>query len=249
MTGIRGLFCATAALMVLLTAPTLAQQIYVDDLPICDERPTVETVIRFDFYRWCLESVYQHPDDAELNLTALAFAEDGSLYVARPLHGEVLVMRDSDGDRLPDSPQVVVGGLTLPNALVVHDGQLYIAGGAFIHRYDPAADALEILVDDLPSGTGFWTGGLAVGPDERLYVSTGAPCDFCEPDDPARGAVLSYRLDGSDRQIVASGLRHPAGLAWHRDRLWVTDSARDDLMDLPWLDELNRVPADGAHFG
>ena len=70
------------------------------------------------------------------------------------------------------------------------------------------------LVDDLPSGGGFWTGGIAVGGDGRIYVATGAPCDFCVPDDPARGAVLSFALDGSDRQIVATGLRQPADLAF-----------------------------------
>ena len=72
-------------------------------------------------------------------------------------------------------------------------------------------------------------------------MATGAPCDFCVPDDPARGAVLSYALDGSDRQIVATGLRQPADLAFQGADLWVTDSARAGLFDTPDLDELDRV--------
>jgi glucose/arabinose dehydrogenase len=79
-------------------------------------------------------------------------------------------------------------------------------------------------------------------------VATGAPCDHCLPDDPARGAVLSFTLEGDDRQIVARGLRHPAGLAFAAGALWTVDTARDALFDTPDLDELNQVTP-GAHFG
>jgi glucose/arabinose dehydrogenase len=182
----------------------------------------------------------------ELSFTALATSPDGTLFAARPLFGEVLALTDMDGDRLPDTPRVVARGLTLPNGLSYHQGALYISGGS--HLYRLVGDTPEILVDDLPSGEGFWTGGLTIGPDERLYVAIGAPCDFCIPADPGRGAILSFALDGSDRQIVAGGLRQPSDLAFVREMLWTVDTARDGLFDVPDLDELNRV-APGAHFG
>ena len=53
-----------------------------------------------------------------------------------------------------------------------------------------------LIVDDLPSGTGFWTGGLAIGSGGRLYVAVGAPCGNCEFDERERGAILSMNLDG-----------------------------------------------------
>ena len=166
------------------------------------------------------------------------------MYAARPLTGEVVALTDSDGDHLPDTQSVVAEGLTLPNGLAYHDGALYISGGSHIYRLH--GSQLETLVDDLPSGGGFWTGGIAVA--DRIYVATGAPCDFCVPDDPARGAILSFALDGSDRQVVATGLRAPADLAFLDGVLYVVDSARDGLFDTPDLDEVNRVTR-GANFG
>jgi glucose/arabinose dehydrogenase len=216
-------------------------------LPPCDQRPGWRFAPRVNAPWWCFEEVIAEKNAGELAFTALAFAPDGRLFAARPLHGQVLMLRDTDGDFLPDSPQIIADNLTLPNALVYHNSALYIAGGQHLYRL-PDAGTLEILVDDLPSGTGFWTGGLAIGADERLYVGIGAPCDDCLWENPERGAILSFALDGSDKQLVAQGLRQPAGLAFYQGALWVTDTARYDLAATPALDELNQVTA-GAHFG
>lgn len=193
----------------------------------------------------CLEDVINDLSLGELAFTALAVSPDNTLYATRPYEGSVYAFTDSDGDYLPDSPRLVADGLTLPNGLAWHEGALYIAGGAYVYRL--GNDALTTLVDDLPVGEGFWTGGIAVGGD-RIYVTTGAPCDFCVPDDPARGAVLSFDLDGNDRQIVATGLRQPSDLAFLNGVLYVVDSARDGLFNTPDLDEINRVEP-GAFFG
>jgi glucose/arabinose dehydrogenase len=216
------------------------------DLPPCAERPTFIDPPQVNGNLWCLEQVIQDDSGGELAFTALAAAPDGTLYAARPLHGQILALNDTDGNGLPDSPHVVADGLTLPNGLVYHDGVLYVSGGSHIYRLND--DKVETLVDDLPTGTGFWTGGITVGEDGRLYVAIGAPCDWCEPDDPTRGAILSFNLDGGDRQIVARGLRQPADVTFLNGVLWTADTARDGLADTPDLDELNRVEP-GAFFG
>lgn len=194
----------------------------------------------------CLEQVIHDPSLGELAFTALAVSPENTLYAARPLAGQVLALDDTDGDYLPDTPRVVAEGLTQPNGLAYYDDALYISGGTRIYRWRDGA--LETLVDDLPAGSGFWTGGIAVGEDERLYVATGAPCDFCAFSDEARGAVLSFDLNGDERQVVARGLRQPADLAFQNGALYVVDSARDGLFDTPDLDEINHVQP-GAFFG
>lgn len=231
-----------ASLLLLLTliAPATGQE-----LPPCPERPRQIDPPWVDGLSFCLEEVIRDESAGELGFTALAVGDDGTLYAARPLYGQLLALTDTDGDGLPDTAQVIADGLTLPNALAYHDGALYIAGGEHIYRLRDGD--LVTLVDDLPAGAGFWTGGIAISPDERLYVATGANCDFCVPD-AGRGVIYSYALDGSDRQTVAEGLRQPAALAFAGGDLWVTDSARHDLFDTPGLDEINRVQA-GAHFG
>lgn len=215
-------------------------------LPPCDQRPTHVDPPWVNSEHWCLELVIADESGGELAFTALAAAPDGTLYAARPLAGAVYALRDADGDGLPDTPALAADGLTLPNGLAYAGGALYITGGP--HLYRLRGGQLVMLVDDLPSGAGFWTGGVAVGDDGRLYVAIGAPCDRCQPDDPAQGAILSFAPDGSDRHIVAQGLRHPADVAFLNGELWTLDTARDGLFAEPDLDELNRVTP-GAHFG
>lgn len=221
-------------------ASSSAQELPCDQRPNHLDQPWIKSGLA------CLEEVINDPGAGELAFTALATAPDGTLYAARPLAGDVLALVDTDGDALPDTPRAVANGLTLPNGLDYHDGALYISGGAHVYRLRDGV--LEMLVDDLPSGGGFWTGGIAAGDDGRLYVATGAPCDFCIPDNPQRGAVLSFALDGSDRQIVATGLRQPADLAFDGADLWVVDGAREGLFDTPDLDELNRVMPDAVQM-
>lgn len=195
-----------------------------DTLP-CADRPTVIIgELYADLMRWCVESVFHDRLLEPLSFTAMEVAPDGTLYATMPLRGAVAAIRDTDGDELPDAMEILAEGLTRPNGLVYHDEDLYVAGGANIYRISTTG-AVDIMVDDLPSGTGFWTGGLAIGGDGRLYVAMGAPCDNCEFDERERGAILSMNLDGDDRQIVASGFRQPADIAWYRGRLWTLDSA------------------------
>lgn len=235
----------TLVLLTLIPAPghSAAQE-----LPRCPERPDPIGLPRAEPFMWCLERVVQAPDDGDpMPWTALATAPDGRLFAARPLKGEVWLIADSDGDRLPDTPQLAADSLTLPNALTYHHGALYIAGGPHIYRLPDEGD-LEILVDDLPAGTGLWTGGILITGDERIVVGISAPCENCIPAEPERAALLSFDLNGGDRRLLAEGLRHPAGLALHNGEIYVTDSARAGLVDVPWLDELNRIDS-GAHYG
>lgn len=219
-----------------------------DDLPRCLERQHVVSLPRTNNQLFCLERPIDL-DEGEQALSAIAFDEQGTLYAARPYQGSVVAFHDSDGDGLPDAMRTLVEGLRLPNGLLWHEGALYIVGDGRIYRYANAT--LETLVDDLPAGRGFLMSGIAIH-DGQLYVGIPAPCDACVPENPLRGTVLRMALDGTQRQVVARGLRYPAALAVHRGALWVTDTARDGLYETPALDELNVIPLDEAavpHFG
>jgi glucose/arabinose dehydrogenase len=216
------------------------------ELPECQDRPTWTDPPWVNGLEWCLERVLKDDSAGELGYTALAAVPDGTLYAARPNSGEILLLVDEDGDGLPETPRVVADGLTMPNGLAFYEDALYITGAQHIYRMDSDFQ-VEMLVDNLPWGAGFWTGGLTIGPDERIYVAVGATCDYCEQTDTTRGAIWSYTLDGSDPQQVANGLRQPGDVAFHDGVLWTLDSARDGL-DAPDLDEINRV-TEGANFG
>src|SRR5262249_25564746 len=82
-------------------------------LPKCQDRPTWVDPPWVQGSDWCLERLVQDDSAGELSYTALAAAPDGTLYAARPYAGQVLALRDTDGDGLPETPQVVAEGLTL----------------------------------------------------------------------------------------------------------------------------------------
>jgi glucose/arabinose dehydrogenase len=239
---LRQYFTGLAALLLCVTGAMSSAQ----ELPPCFERSTFRDPPWVDGTRYCVETVIRDPLLPEPGFTALAAAPDGTLFAAVPVLGQIWAFTDSDGDGLPDQPHVIANNLTMPNGLAYHDNTLYIAGGRYLYRL--AGDAVEILADDVPLGSSGWGGSVIVGPDERLYVSVSASCDFCVPEQAEHGAILSYALDGSDRALVATGLRQAADMAFFGGDLWATDSARFGLGAMPDLDELNRVRW-GAHLG
>jgi len=58
-----------------------------------------------------------------------------------------------------------------------------------------------------------------------------APCDHCTPASAMSAAIVSFRSDGSDVRVDASGIRAPIGLAYvpGTSDLLVTMNQRDDL--------------------
>lgn len=231
--------------LVLVVFGAIAQE-----LTSCDEREFLVEYPRVEPNMWCIENPVADETAGEWAFTALAFGDDGTLYATRPHTGEVLAMRDTDGDALVDSPYVIADGMRLPNGLAYADGVLYILGDGIVYRY--VEGETSVLVDDLPHGRGFMASGITVH-ENHLYVGIPFPCDFCLPDDKLHGTVLSFALDGSDRQIVARGLRYPAGLEFYEGKLWVTDTARDGLdRNASFLDELNTIDLASniiPHFG
>jgi glucose/arabinose dehydrogenase len=92
---------------------------------------------------------------------------------------------------------------------------------------------------------------IAFGPDGKLYVPVGAPCNICLSDDAVYASVTRINADGSGREIFASGVRNSVGFAWHPEtkEMWFTDNGRDMLGENSPPCELNRAPRAGLHFG
>ena len=94
---------------------------------------------------------------------------------------------------------------------------------------------------------------LALGPDKKIYIQVGAPCNVCEINPEVHGQIRRYNLDGSGMEIVARGVRNSVGFDFHpkTGELWFTDNGRDWAGEEGFEEELNRVPANmiGANFG
>ena len=83
---------------------------------------------------------------------------------------------------------------------------------------------------------------IAFGPDGKLYVPFGAPCNICEPSDEY-AQIRRYNADGSGMEVIARGVRNTQGFAWHpvTKEMWFTDHGRDWMGDDAPEDELNRM--------
>ena len=152
--------------------------------------------------------------------------------------------------------KVIASGLDRPNGLAYHNGTLYIGEGTKISKLEKIEDNLDnpgkpvVIYSDLPNHQSHGWKFIAIGPDHKLYINVGAPCNICEP--PAENAqIRRINLDGSGAEVFARGVRNSVGFDWHpiTKDLYFTDNGRDWLSeDLP-EDELNRVTKVGQHFG
>jgi len=150
----------------------------------------------------------------------------------------------------------LASGLKSPNGVALRDGALYVAEVNRILRFDNIEARLDspplpvVVTDRFPRETHHGWKFIRFGPDGRLYVPVGAPCNICEPDD-RHGLISRIRPDGSGYEVFARGVRNSVGFDWdpRTKELWFTDNGRDMLgNDLP-SDELNHAPRAGMHFG
>jgi glucose/arabinose dehydrogenase len=188
------------------------------------------------------------------NARSMALGDKGTLFVGTRSGGTVYAVRNALGA----NPSVVkfAEGLTMPNGVAFHAGTLYVAEQKRLIRYPRAeasldkAPAPEVVDPALPfKGVLHSWKYLAIGPDNKLYVPVGAPCNVCV--EPGFGVILRMNTDGSGREVVASGIRNSVGLTWHpvTKELWFTDNGRDMLGDDMPACELNRAERTGLDFG
>ncbi len=190
------------------------------------------------------------------NARELALGTNGTVFVGSREPGKVYALTDTKHAGRADTVRVIASGLQLPSGIAFHDGDLYIGAVSRIfvlrdiehHLDDPPKP--ELVNDKLPDKVHHGSKFLAFGPDGRLYVPIGAPCDICDPGkDFAK--LFSMKADGSDWREVAFGIRNTVGFDWQPGtrQLWFTDNGRDMLGDDLPSDELNRVAHAGEHFG
>ena len=154
-------------------------------------------------------------------------------------------------------PVVIADGLNLPVGVAFRDGDLYVSAVSRILRL-PAIEARldkpprpEVVSSGYPGDTHHGWKFIAFGPDGRLYVPVGAPCNICAPDPDRYATITALDVASGKIEVVARGVRNSVGFDWHPQsgELWFTDNGRDWLGDDAPPDELNRLAQPGQHFG
>jgi len=184
---------------------------------------------------------------------SLALGDRGTLFVSNRKGRSVYAVVESDDGRTRTIE--LLDGMSTPNGIAFHDGDLYVAEIDRIYRYANVEDRLEdmpeaeVLDIDLPSDRHHGWRYIGFGPDGKLYISIGAPCNVC--DEFGYAQIIRVNPDGTERETFASGIRNSVGFTWHPETgdLWFTDNGRDMLGDDIPPCELNRAPRQGLHFG
>ena len=191
------------------------------------------------------------------NARSLAMSPAGVVYVSNRRADKVYALKDNDGDWVADEKYVLDSGLNMPNGVAFNDGDLYVAEVSKVWRYKDIENDLSnpprpgLVYDDYPTESHHGWKYIAFGPDDKLYIPVGAPCNICKSDDRVFASITRMNRDGSGMEIVADGVRNTVGFDWHpaTDELWFTDNGRDMMGDNYPPCELNRVARAGLHFG
>lgn len=205
------------------------------------------------------------PDGFEINIYAenvdnarsMALSPNGTLFVGTRQAGSVYAILDTDRDYQADEVIVVARNLNMPNGVAFRNEDLYVAELNRVLRYDKIENSLRnppepvVVNDEFPADPHHGWKFIRFGPDNRLYVPVGAPCNVCEREDQRYASIMRMQPNGSELEVFAHGVRNTVGFDWHPEtkELWFTDNGRDMLGDNIPPDELNHAPRRGLHFG
>ncbi|HEX3631689.1 MAG TPA: sorbosone dehydrogenase family protein [Casimicrobiaceae bacterium] len=189
------------------------------------------------------------------NPRGMTLSPDGTLFAGSMRAGNVYAIRFPPG--APARVTTVASGLDRPIGVAFRDGALFVSATDRVLRFDDIERRLdspprpELVSKAFPNSAGHGGKFIAFGPDGKLYVPSGAPCNICEPDPDRYANLMRMNPDGSALEVFARGIRNTVGFDWDPDthEIWFTDNGRDMLGDDAPPDELNHAPKSGMNFG
>lgn len=185
---------------------------------------------------------------------SLALGEKGTVFVGSREPGKVYAVTGQGTGR--GRVRVIASGLTEPNGVAFRDGDLYVAALDKILRFRDIENRLdnpptpERIPASLPGDRHHGWKFIAFGPDGKLYIPVGAPCNICRRD-PPYDTIQRLDVATGRQEVFARGIRNTVGFDWHPEtgELWFTENGRDWLGDDVPPDSLNRAAVPGLDFG
>lgn len=193
------------------------------------------------------------------NPRSLDIGSNGTIFVGTRRNDEhfIYAIRDEDKDWKPDTIIQISKGLKWdPMGVAVRGKDLYVGEIDRIVKYENIEEKLldvpePTLIFNYPPVKKHGHKYIRFGPDDKLYIPVGTPCNNCIEDNPIFASITRINPDGSDYEIFAHGVRNSRGYDWHPEtsELWFSDNGRDLMGDDIPPCEINRTPEGGLHFG
>ncbi len=109
------------------------------------------------------------------------------------------------------APQKIISAVTKPIGLAWDGDDLYVSQYGYIQEFlgwnGSAFRSDKVIIKGIPAGASGWTDNPVVGPDGRIYVENGAPCDGCRPSGHLSSDTISFAPGGKDIKVVATHIR------------------------------------------
>jgi glucose/arabinose dehydrogenase len=177
------------------------------------------------------------------NARMMLLLPDGTILLTRNDVGELVAMRDKDGDGVAEDIRIVAR-IPLVHGIALRDNMVYLANETSLFTMSigpngtfgtPAAFA------EVPPGGLHPRRTLGFDDAGWLYVSVGSDCNNCEEHNSELATILRMKPDGGERSVFARGLRNALGFAWHpaTHALWGWDNGSDGRGDNLPPEELN----------
>ncbi len=190
------------------------------------------------------------------NAREMALGTRGTVFVGSFRKGNVYALTGMDANGRAEHVYVIAKGLKMPVGVAFRDGALYVSAVSRILKFPDIEARLAdppkpvVVTDKLPDKTHHGWKFIAFGPDDKLYVPIGAPCNICDAG-PDFAKIIRMDPDGKNWQTVATGVRNSVGFDWQpgTHTFWFTDNGRDMMGDDIPADTLNRVDRLGQNFG
>jgi glucose/arabinose dehydrogenase len=188
----------------------------------------------------------------------MTFGANGTLFVGSSRGSVYAVdLRAAGNGKAASAVHTIASGLRDPAGVAFRGGALYVGAASRILRFDDIERRLVnppepvVVSDRFPTDGHHGRKFIAFGPDGKLYVPVGAPCNICEPDPDRYANIMRMNPDGSGLEVFARGIRNSVGFDWdpRTGDLWFTSNGRDYLGDDSPPDTLNHAPRAGLHFG
>jgi len=187
---------------------------------------------------------------------SMVASDNGVVYVGSRKAGKVYALVPR-ADKQTADVITIAEGLDSPIGVTLLNGALYVGEISRVIRFDnidqryAQKPSYEVVKVSLP--TDKWHGEkiMKAGPDGKLYIPVGAPCNICDVEDTKSAKIYRMNADGSGLEEYARGVRNTVGFAFHPSTkaLWFTDNGRDEMGDNTPSCELNVAPKTGMHFG